>query len=98
LKVLQPLKLGLILFLGIESHGNILAWIYERLTEPMSWKILPLTRPKELIAPSSLYTALISLMYEVYTDQQRTCKDRSPVNDPKQAAEWHEFVDKDYQS
>jgi len=55
-----------------ESHDNILAWIYERLTEPVSLKILPLTRPKKLIELGSLNTALISLMYEVYTDQQRS--------------------------
>ena len=53
------------------AHNDILGWIYERLTEEVSWKILPLTRPKGLVALGSLNTALISLMYEVYTDQQR---------------------------
>ena len=54
-----------------DTHNNALDWIFDRLTEEVSWKKLPLTRPKELIALGSLNTAMISLMYEVYTDQQR---------------------------
>ena len=54
-----------------DQHNEALDWIYDRLTEQVSWKMLPLTRSKELIAMGSLNTAMVSLMYEVYTDQQR---------------------------
>jgi len=47
-----------------------LDWIFSRLMEPSSWKLLPITRPPVLKRLGSLNTALTSLMLEVYTREE----------------------------
>lgn len=47
-----------------------LNWIFTRLMEPSSWKLLPITRPPLLKRLGSLNTALTSLMLEVYTREE----------------------------
>lgn len=48
------------------AHKEALDWIFTRLMEPSSWKLLPITRPSLLRHLGSLNTALTALMIEVY--------------------------------
>lgn len=57
-----------------------LDWIFARLMEPSSWKLLPITRPPLLRRLGSLNTALISLKLEVYNkDDIQKLKDEGVI-------------------